>query len=59
MGTSEFAHALGVHPNTVYRWVQEGRVRPLQVGRRWRFGQSQIAEACGIEHSARSTEQRG
>jgi excisionase family DNA binding protein len=50
MGTSEFARALGVHQNTVYRWIQEGRVHPLEVGRRWRFGQEQIDQVCGKDN---------
>lgn len=33
----EFAELIGVHPQTVYRWVRTGRVKPYKVGSQFRF----------------------
>lgn len=29
---SEFAKMVGVHKNTVYRWVESGRIKSIPVG---------------------------
>lgn len=39
------AAELGVHYQTAYRWVREGRLRAERVGRRWRVPRAALADA--------------
>jgi excisionase family DNA binding protein len=40
----EVAEMLQVHPNTVYRWAREGKIRALHVGATWRIPEEAIDE---------------
>lgn len=42
---ADAADELGVHYQTAYRWVREGRLRAERVGRRWRVPRSALADA--------------
>jgi excisionase family DNA binding protein len=39
----EFAELFGISRDTVYRWIKQGRLKPVAIGPRvWRFRPSQI-----------------
>lgn len=41
----EVAARLGVHPNTVHKWVQQGDIKGWRVRRgRWRIQESELEE---------------
>ena len=41
---AEFAKHFGISRDTVYRWIDEGRLKPARIGPRvWRFRPSQVA----------------
>lgn len=41
----QFATRFGISRDTVYRWMKEGRLKPVAIGPRvWRFRPSQVEE---------------
>jgi excisionase family DNA binding protein len=38
----EAAEVLRVHQNTIKRWLREGKLKGIQVGRAWRIPQNEI-----------------
>lgn len=42
LGASDVQRMLGISPATYYRWLREGRLPGVQVGRRWRFRRSDV-----------------
>ena len=38
----ETAELLGMHPNSVYEWVREGKLRAARLGKTWRIRRSDI-----------------
>ena len=36
----EVAHYLRLKPQTIYKWVQEGRIPGVKLGKEWRFRRS-------------------
>ena len=38
----EVAKRINVHPETVRRWLKEGRIRGIRIGRDWRFDPDDI-----------------
>lgn len=45
----ELADALGVHYNTVYRYVRDGRIPAVKIGHAVRFDWPQVARALGLD----------
>ncbi len=51
---SQVAGYLGVHPHTIYRYLQEGRIRAVRIGQTYRFTAQDINEyiaECSIDNS--------
>ena len=51
---SQVAGYLGVHPPTIYRYLQEGRIRAVRIGQTYRFTAQDINEyiaECSIDNS--------
>lgn len=42
MTVAEVAEFFRVVPMTVYRWVQQGKIRGVRVGRTWRIPRSEV-----------------
>ncbi|MCO8127053.1 helix-turn-helix domain-containing protein [Acidimicrobiia bacterium EGI L10123] len=55
---AEAADELGVHYQTAYRWVREGRLTAERVGRRWRVPRSALADATAEPPAVRVREIR-
>jgi excisionase family DNA binding protein len=53
---AETARALGVHPKTLDRWVETGRIQSLSVGERRRFRLEDLEEGARLALEARSAE---
>ena len=46
----EAAHVIGVHYNTVYRWLHDGTLRGVQVGPRlWRIPRNEVKRMLELE----------
>ena len=51
---SQVADYLGVHPHTIYRYLQEGRIKAVRIGSTYRFTAHDINEyvaECSIDNS--------
>lgn len=48
----QFAERLRLHPKTVLRFIREGRVRAVKVGRSYRILRSELEAMIGVEHRA-------
>lgn len=51
---SQVAKYLGVHPHTVYRYLQEGRIKAVKIGQTYRFTSDHINEyiaSCFVDNS--------
>ena len=55
----EVAHYLRLKPQTIYKWVQEGRIPGVKLGKEWRFRRSvldrwlddqRFGDASGVAH---------
>jgi len=55
LGTRELCELLNVHVNTVYRWIDLGKIKPIKVQGRWKFPLDEIERLwregsnCGSE----------
>lgn len=51
---SQVAEYLNVHPHTIYRYLQEGRIKAAKIGQAYRFTAENINEyiaSCSIDNS--------
>lgn len=51
---SQVADYLNVHPHTVYRYLQEGRLKAVRIGQTYRFTPENINEyiaSCAVDNS--------
>ena len=46
--TSEAAHELGLHPITVRRWIHDGKIHAVRVGREARIPQTEVERLLGV-----------
>lgn len=44
----EVQQALGISGATYYRWLREGKLKGVKVGRRWRFSQETVDRLLGV-----------
>lgn len=44
LSVEEIAKHLGVSKETIYRWVEKGRIPSHKVGRQWKFKVSEVDE---------------
>jgi excisionase family DNA binding protein len=44
---SDAANSIGVHPNTIYNWISEGRLVSVKVGRRRLIRMDSLRELIG------------
>ena len=44
----EVQRALGISGATYYRWLREGKLKGVKVGRRWRFSQETVDRLLGV-----------
>ena len=49
MGTSEAAAELGVSPATLRRWLADGRIEAVKVGRQWRFRRADLKSVVDVQ----------
>lgn len=56
--TTEAANILRIAPRTLYRYVKEGKLKPITVGRRWLFNETELIKFLrhGTPKKARNTE---
>ncbi len=47
MRPAEVRRALGISTATYFRWLRDGRLKGVRIGRRWRFPASAIGELAG------------
>jgi excisionase family DNA binding protein len=48
----EAAEYLGVHYNTLVRWLSEDRIPGIKIGKRWFINASQLAGHLGDQEAA-------
>ena len=46
--TSEAAHELGLHPMTVRRWMRDGKIHAVRVGRESRIPVAEVERLLGV-----------
>jgi len=50
MTTKQLAESLGLHPETIRRWVKSGKIPVIKIGEKdFRFDCQKVMEALGIE----------
>ena len=54
ISTRELCELLSVHQNTIYRWVDEGRIKPVKVTGRWKFPLDEVERLCKEGHNCGS-----
>ena len=45
----EAADFLKIHPKTISKWLSEGKIRGVKVGREWRIPRSEIDKILKID----------
>ena len=51
MGTAKAAEELGVSQATLRRWLKEGRVQGVKVGKQWRFRRSDLGQVVDVQEA--------
>ena len=45
----EVADFLRIHPKTISKWLSEGKIKGVKVGREWRIPRSEIDKILKVE----------
>ena len=49
LNVEEVAEFLRIHPKTISKWLSEGRIKGVKVGREWRIPRSEIDKILKVD----------
>lgn len=52
LSVEEIARHLGISKETVYRWLEKGRIPARRIGKLWKFKASEVDEWVSSGHAA-------
>ncbi len=54
LSTVEMQELFNVHQNTIYNWIDLGKIKPIKVSGRWRFPLDEVERLCKEGHNCGS-----